>query len=76
MARTIRVAPNVDCPACMELVFVATENAQNAASYPRVELNVEANARVGLIERHISLHDDANFVNGAVQRQHRRTARR
>jgi Fe-S cluster assembly protein SufD len=46
---------------------VATEPAQNAASYPRLELAVEANARVGLIERHISLGNDANFVNGAVQ---------
>jgi Fe-S cluster assembly protein SufD len=63
----IRVSQNVDCPACVELVFVATESAQNAASYPRVELTVEANARAGLIERHISLHDDANFVNSAVQ---------
>jgi Fe-S cluster assembly protein SufD len=63
----IRVPQSVDCPACVELVFVATESAQNAASYPRVELTVEANARAGLIERHISLHDDANFVNSAVQ---------
>ncbi len=63
----IRVPQNVDCPACVELVFIATESAQSAASYPRAEVNVEANARVGLIERHISLHDDANFVNAAVQ---------
>jgi Fe-S cluster assembly protein SufD len=63
----IRVAENVDCPACVELVFVATASAQSAASYPRVEVNVEANARVGIIERHISLRDDANFVNAAVQ---------
>jgi Fe-S cluster assembly protein SufD len=64
---SIRVSQNVDGSACIELVFVATEGAQNAASYPRVELSVEANAHVGLIERHISVHDDANFVNGAVQ---------
>jgi Fe-S cluster assembly protein SufD len=63
----IRVPQNVDCPACVELVFVATESAQSAASYPRVEVDVEANARVGVIERHISLHDDTNFVNVAVQ---------
>jgi Fe-S cluster assembly protein SufD len=62
----IHVAQGIDCPACVEIVFVATESAQSAASYPRVELHVEPNARVGLIERHISLHDDANFVNGAV----------
>jgi Fe-S cluster assembly protein SufD len=63
----IRVPQNVDCLACIELVFVATESAQNAASYPRVEVTVDANARVGIIERHISLHDDANFVNTAVR---------
>jgi Fe-S cluster assembly protein SufD len=62
----IQVPQGIDCPACVEIVFIATEGAQSAASYPRVELNVEPNARVGLIERHISLHNDANFVNGAV----------
>ncbi|MEP7244396.1 MAG: Fe-S cluster assembly protein SufD [Gammaproteobacteria bacterium] len=63
----IHVAKGIDCAACIEIVFIATESAQVAASYPRVELNVESNAHVGLIERHISLHNDANFVNGAVQ---------
>jgi Fe-S cluster assembly protein SufD len=63
----IDVASGVDCPACIELVFVASEPAQAAASYPRLELNVGANARLGLIERHISLRDDTNFVNGAVR---------
>lgn len=57
----------VDCTVCVEILFVATQAAQNAASYPRLELNVEANARVGLIERHVSARDDANFVNGLVQ---------
>jgi Fe-S cluster assembly protein SufD len=50
----------------VEILFVATESAATAASYPRLELDVEANARVGLIERHISLGSDASFVNGAV----------
>jgi Fe-S cluster assembly protein SufD len=48
-------------------VFVASEPAQTAASYPRLELNVANNARLGIIERHISLRDDTNFVNGAVR---------
>jgi len=61
------VAPGAECVACVEIVFVATEPAQEAASYPRLDLNVAANARVGLIERHISLKNDANFVNGSVQ---------
>lgn len=63
----IDVAAGTDCPACVELVFVASEPAQVAASYPRLELNVGANARLGLIERHISLWDDTNFVNGVVR---------
>jgi Fe-S cluster assembly protein SufD len=62
----INVGAGVDCPGCIELLFVATESAQTAASYPRVQINVAEKARLGLIERHISLHDDANFVNGAV----------
>ncbi len=63
----VHAPKGADCSACVEILFVATEAASNAASYPRLELEVEANAKVGLIERHISLHNDANFVNGAVQ---------
>jgi Fe-S cluster assembly protein SufD len=63
----VHAPKGADCVACVEILFVATEAATNAASYPRLELQVEANARVGLIERHISVGSDANFVNGAVQ---------
>lgn len=63
----IVAAPGADCSACLELVFVASVQAQNAASYPRIELDVGAHARVGLIERHVSLGSDANFVNCAVR---------
>ena len=63
----VHAPKGADCAACVEILFVATEAAQNAASYPRLELTVEANARVGLIERHISFGNDANFVNAAVQ---------
>lgn len=65
----IDVAKGVECPGCVELLFVATEPSQAAASYPRVQVKVAENARVGMIERHISLHNDANFVNGAVTLQ-------
>jgi len=71
----IVAAPGSDCAACVELVFVATAEAQNAASYPRIELNVGARARFGLIERHVSLGSDANFVNGALQIHIERGAR-
>jgi Fe-S cluster assembly protein SufD len=63
---SIQVVPGADCPACVELVFVATAEAQTAASYPRVELQVAAGARLGLIERHVSAVSDANFVNAVV----------
>jgi Fe-S cluster assembly protein SufD len=63
---SIEVAAGTDCPACVELVFVATGEAQTGASYPRVELQVAAGAKLGLIERHVSIGSDANFVNGVV----------
>ncbi len=64
---TIKVAAGTDCPTCIELVFVAQVESQAASSYPRVELHVEAGARVGLIERHVSVDSGANFVNAAVR---------
>lgn len=53
--------------ACVECVFVASEEAQAAASYPRLEIQAGAGSRVGVIERHLSSGSDANFVNGAVK---------
>jgi Fe-S cluster assembly protein SufD len=63
---SISVAAGTDCATCIELVFVANADAQTAASYPRVELHVEPGARLGLIERHVSVGSDANFVSAAV----------
>ena len=62
----IQVAPGTDCQTCVELVFVATTEAKAGSSYPRVRLDVGAGARVGLIERHVSIGSDANFINSAV----------
>ena len=59
--------PGGDCPTCIELVFVATVESQAGASYPRVDLQVDARARVGLIERHVSVGSGANFVNASVR---------
>jgi Fe-S cluster assembly protein SufD len=64
---SIRVSAGTDCPTCIELVFVANVDAQAASSYPRVELQVEAGARLGLIERHVSVGSGANFVNASVK---------
>ncbi|HEY4212345.1 MAG TPA: Fe-S cluster assembly protein SufD [Steroidobacteraceae bacterium] len=55
--------------ACLELVFVATADAQAGASYPRVNIHVEPNARLTLIERHLSVGSDSNFVNSFVNVQ-------
>jgi Fe-S cluster assembly protein SufD len=62
----IHVARGTECKICVELVFVATTEAKAGASYPRVSFKVDANARVGLIERHVSIGSDANFINCAV----------
>jgi Fe-S cluster assembly protein SufD len=62
----ILVEPGTDCQACIELVFVATTDAKVGASYPRVSFQVGAGARIGLIERHVSIGSDANFINCAV----------
>src|ERR1700730_12919821 len=62
----ILVEPGTDCKTCVELVFVATTEAKAGASYPRVSFHVGAGAQVGLIERHVSIGSDANFINCAV----------
>jgi len=62
----IQVAPGTQCRTCVELVFVATTEAKAGASYPRINLQVGAGAQLGLIERHVSIGSDANFINSAV----------
>jgi Fe-S cluster assembly protein SufD len=62
----IEIEPGTDCQSRVELVFVATTEAKAGASYPRVTCHVGAGARVGLIERHVSIGSDANFINCAV----------
>ena len=63
---SIRVSAGTDCPSCIELVFVASIESQTGSSYPRVELHVEKDARLGLIERHVSIGSGAHFVNAVV----------
>src|SRR6185312_3518365 len=65
---SINVSAGTDCATCIELVFVASVESQNGSSYPRVELYVEKDARLGLIERHVSAPGSGpQFVNAAVQ---------
>ncbi|HVW70993.1 MAG TPA: Fe-S cluster assembly protein SufD [Steroidobacteraceae bacterium] len=64
---SIRVAAGTECATCIELVFVASTDLQAGSSYPRAELLVEAGARVGLIERHVSVGAGASFVSASVK---------
>jgi Fe-S cluster assembly protein SufD len=62
----IYVPGGLEAPVQIELLFVASAEAGSGASYPRVELRLESNARAVLIERHVSAAEHANFVNSAV----------
>jgi Fe-S cluster assembly protein SufD len=55
----------VEHSARLELVFVATAEGSDAASYPRLELALAPNANAELIEHHVSAGDAASFVNAA-----------
>ncbi len=66
-AIAISVAPGLERPGCIEIVFVASVEAQTGSSYPRVEIRVDKDARLELIERHVSVGGIANFVNAAVR---------
>lgn len=65
-AAVIRIGAE-DRPSCIEVLFVARTEAGRAASYPRLEVEVAAGARLTLIERHVSLESDASFVNCAAE---------
>ncbi len=53
-------------PMHLEVLFVASADAQDGASYPRLQLQLEPQARLQLIERHVSSGSAASFVNSAV----------
>ncbi len=53
----------------LELVFVASAAASAGASYPRLEVQLEPEAQLELIERHVSATADGSFVNCAVEVQ-------
>jgi len=63
---SVQVSAGADRESCLEVIFVASDDAQAGASYPRVELQVADGARFGLIERHLSAAGSASFVNGVV----------
>jgi Fe-S cluster assembly protein SufD len=57
-----------DEPVRLELIFVASADAQSAASYPRVAVRVEDDARLVLLERHVSATatTTGSFINSTV----------
>jgi len=61
----IRVLPG-DEPVQLELLFVASADAEEGASYPSVAVQVEPGARLLLIERHVSAAAAASFIGSAV----------
>jgi len=63
----IATAAGAERTGCIELVFVATADAQTASSYPHIEVATGERGRLILIERHVSLGSDNNFIDSAVR---------
>jgi Fe-S cluster assembly protein SufD len=53
-------------PARVELLFIGVAGAEVGASYPRVQLALDAATRLILVERHIGAGAGSNFVNSSV----------
>jgi Fe-S cluster assembly protein SufD len=62
----IRVPPGTSQPLRLELLFVASADTLAGASYPRMRLQLDANASLILIERHLSAAAEASFVTSAL----------
>lgn len=63
---TARVRASAGALHCVEVLFVASAEGALASSYPRLDVKVSAGARLNLIERHVSVASDANFVNSVA----------
>ncbi len=62
----IRIPAGTAQPVRLELLFVASADTLAGASYPRVQLRLDANASLILIERQVSAAAQASFVTSAV----------
>jgi Fe-S cluster assembly protein SufD len=51
----------------LEVLCVASAEAQSGTSYPRLEVHLAPGAKLTLIERHLSAGEQASFVTSAVQ---------
>jgi Fe-S cluster assembly protein SufD len=54
-------------PLQLEVLFVASAAAENAGSYPRLEVRLRPGAQLTLIERHLSVTPAGNFITSAVE---------
>jgi len=54
-------------PVQLEVLFVASAEAQNGASYPRLEVRLARGTELTLIERHLSGGAEASFVTSAAR---------
>jgi Fe-S cluster assembly protein SufD len=54
-------------PLQLEVLFVASAEAQSGASYPRLEVLLQPGTRLTLIERHLSAGAQSSFVTGAAR---------
>ena len=48
--------------AAIEILFISSARAANAATYPRLELRLEPNSRLRLIERHLGVAAPASLI--------------
>ena len=63
----IDVAETRATPLQLEVLFIASAEAQNGASYPRLEVRLHPDTQLTLIERHLSATAEGSFVASAVQ---------
>jgi Fe-S cluster assembly protein SufD len=54
-------------PLQLEVLFVASAEAQSGASYPRLEVRLAADTQLMLLERHLSAGTVASFVTSAAR---------
>lgn len=58
--------PDDSPPLAVELVFLAVAPAANGTSYPRVQIVAGRNARLRLIERHVTIDGADSTINAAL----------
>jgi len=63
----IHVASAAGSHAAAEVLFIALTKSAEAASYPQLIVEVGADSRLSLIERHLGEPHGATFVNAAIQ---------